>query len=228
MSNEISFADRMASSIHDMKNVLNLQVRALEQMAQERQAQGDQAGFQALGDVIVQSNHMNLQLVEMLSLYKLGKSIYPVDMDEHSVDEVIQEVLMQSQFMLALKGIQVQVDCAPDAYWYFDKELFKGALVNALNNAVQHTQDRITIMARLHNKQLELRVEDNGPGFPPSMLAGAVSTEKSVDFSTGSTGLGFYFCEQVAQLHKNGQRRGTLHIENGGTLGGGCFVMTLP
>jgi hypothetical protein len=29
-------------------------------------------------------------------------------------------------------------------------------------------------------------------------------------------------------LHKNGKRRGTLAIENGGSLGGGCFVLKLP
>jgi hypothetical protein len=29
-------------------------------------------------------------------------------------------------------------------------------------------------------------------------------------------------------LHKNGGKRGYLMIENGGTLGGGCFVVRLP
>jgi hypothetical protein len=32
----------------------------------------------------------------------------------------------------------------------------------------------------------------------------------------------------VAQLHKNSGKRGYLTIENGGTLGGGCFVVRLP
>jgi len=228
VSDEISFADLMASSIHDMKNSLNLQVSALEKIAVRCQARGDQSGFDELGAIIFQSNRMNIQLVEMLSLYKLGKSIYPVDMDEHAVAEVIHEVVLQSQFMLGFKGIQLSVDCADDCYWYFDKELLKGVLVNALNNAYEYTHDRIAIVVRLHNKTLELRLEDNGPGYPQTMLRSAVASDKGVNFSTGSTGLGFYFCEQVAHMHKNGSKRGTLHIENGGTLGGGCFVLTLP
>jgi two-component system sensor histidine kinase SenX3 len=228
VSDEISFADLLASSIHDMKNALNLHVRVLEQVALRCKAQGDQAGFDDLGALVFESNRMNMQLVEMLSLYKLGKSIYPIDIEEHIVADVIHEVVLQSQFVLAHKGIRLTVDCADGCYWFFDKELLKGVLVNALNNACAFARDHITIVARLTNKSLELRVEDNGPGYPQSMLTGSVAESKAVNFSTGSTGLGLYFCEQVAQLHKNGGKRGNLHIENGGSLGGGCFVMTLP
>lgn len=228
VSEEISFADLMASSIHDMKNSLNLQVSALEKVAMACRARGDQAAYDELGHIIYQSNRMNTNLVELLSLYKLGKAIYPVDMDEHAVADVIQDVVLQSQFMMAFKGIRVSVDCAADCYWFFDKELVKGVLVNALNNAYQYTHDAIHIAARLHDKQLELRVEDNGPGYPSAMLDSGAGSNRGVNFTTGSTGLGFYFCAQVAQLHKNGSRRGVLRMENGGTLGGGCLVLQLP
>jgi len=228
VSDTISFADLMASSIHDMKNSLNLQVSALEKMAKDCQQRGDTAAFDDLGRIIYQSTRMNTNLVELLSLYKLEKSIYPIDMDEHAVADVLHEVLLQTQFMMAFKGIRVSVDCPADCYWYLDKELVKGVLVNALNNAFQYTQDAIHLIARMHDKSLELRVEDNGRGYPASLLNGEVAHHKGVNFSTGSTGLGFYFCEQVAKLHKNGGRRGTLRIENGGTLGGGCMVLTLP
>lgn len=228
MSDEISFADLMASSIHDMKNALNLQVRALEKMALRCQAQGDEQGFGDLGAMVFESNRMNLQLVEMLSLYKLGKSIYPLDMDEHRVADAITEAVLQSQFVLTFKGIQVTVDCAPDCFWFFDKELVKGVLVNALNNACAVARGRIAIVAHQANRTLELRVEDNGTGFPQAMLDRTGPEHTGVNFSTGSTGLGFYFCEQVAHLHKNGNQRGTLRIENGGSLGGGCCILSLP
>jgi signal transduction histidine kinase len=137
--------------------------------------------------------------------------------------------VLQNQSMLDFKGIQLSVDCAPDCYWYMDRELVKGVLLNALNNAYHYTRDRIGIVARIHNRQLELRVEDNGQGYPAHMLLqGDVVTDRAVNFDTGSTGLGFYFSEQVARLHRNGERHGTLTIENGGQWGGGCFVLHLP
>jgi hypothetical protein len=60
------------------------------------------------------------------------------------------------------------------------------------------------------------------------LLTEDLSGNTAVNFETGSTGLGFYFADQVAKLHRNGGRCGTLSIENGGSMGGGCFVVKLP
>ena len=225
----IRFGDLIASSIHDMKNSLNLQVSALEAIARQCRERNDDATFQDLGRVIYQSNRMNLNLVELLSLYKLGKSIYPVDITEQVVAEVMEEAVMQNQSMMDFKGIVVSMDCPGDCYWYMDRELVKGVLVNALNNAYHYTRDKIHLIALQKDKRLELRVEDNGPGYPQHMLVQPdLAGEHGVRFETGSTGLGFYFSDQVARLHKNGRKRGALAIENGGSLGGGCFVLRLP
>lgn len=226
---DISFSDLIASSIHDMKNSLNLQVSALEKIAMQSRDKGDSATFDDLGRVIYQSNRMNLNLIELLSLYKLGKSIYPVDINEHAVSELIEEAVLQNQTMMDFKGIRVTTDCAPDCFWYMDRELVKGVLVNALNNAYLYTQDKIHIAASQQGKLLELRVEDNGRGYPERLLQqGDASSDKAVNFESGSTGLGFYFSDRVAKLHKNGGLRGALTIENGGSLGGGCLVLHLP
>ncbi len=225
----ISFTDLIASSIHDMKNSLNVQISTLEGLAQQRQASGDAGGAQALADVIHQASRMNAQLIQLLSLYKLGESIYPVDIAECAIADLIDELLQRQQPMLAAKNIRVQVDCPDDCFWYVDRDLLSGALLNALNNAFQYTRDAIRIAVQVQDASLVIRVEDNGQGYPPRMLqAGAVHADKAVNFASGSTGLGFYFAQQVARLHKNGQRVGSVSTENGGAYGGACFVMRLP
>ncbi len=226
---EISFTDLIASSIHDMKNSLNVQISALEKIALRCQALQDGQLHADLGGVIYQANRMNSNLIQLLSLYKLDKAIYPIDIAECALSELIGDALSLHQPMLAFKRIALQVDCAADCYWYLDRDLVTGVLGNALNNAYQYTQDRIRIAAAVHDGVLELRVEDNGSGYPGFMLrGGAAGSAASVNFVTGSTGLGFYFSSQVAHLHHNGGRRGELIIENGGAYGGGCFVLRLP
>lgn len=226
---DISFTDFIASSIHDMKNSLNIQVNDLEKIAVQCQQQGDTPTFDSLGRVIYQANRMNVNLVQLLSLYKLGKAIYPTDICEQSVAEVIGEALLQNKSIMEFRGIAITVECDPDCYWYFDRDLMTGVLINALNNAYNYTTDKIRVVAKVSDGFLELRVEDNGRGYPQSMLLNeGVSANKGVSFSSSSTGLGFYFSSQVAHLHKNGSRQGTLTIENGGAYGGGCFVVRLP
>ncbi len=226
---EISFTDLMASSIHDMKNSVNVQVHALEQIALDAKARGDLEAFNSLVVVIAQSHRVNANLIQLLSLYKFGKSTYPLDIQEHSVAELIAEAVLQQRAVLDFKGITIDVDCADDCYWYFDHDLMTGVLLNAINNACNYTHDKIRIAAQVQNGALVLRVEDNGPGYPAQMLQGDdLQASKGVNFASGSTGLGFYFSARVAQLHQNSAREGTLSIANGGAYGGGCFVVTLP
>ncbi|HEX8788318.1 MAG TPA: ATP-binding protein, partial [Telluria sp.] len=79
---------------------------------------------------------------------------------------------------------------------------------------------------------LELRVEDNGPGYSPALLkAGEIAARDTlggVNFLTNSAGLGLYFSGEVAKMHRHRGRQGSVRLENGGRYGGGCFVLRLP
>ena len=225
---DINFSDFIASSTHDMKNSLNIQSGFLEELMVECRDKIDPAMLTRLGQMIYESSRMNVNLIQILSLYKLGKSIYPIDIAEQSVNELLDEIVMQNQAIMGYKGITLSVDCTGDCYWYFDRDLLTGVLINALNNAYNYTKDKIHIIAHVKDGMLEIRVEDNGRGYPKSMLLENVADNKGVSFSTGSTGLGFYFSSQVARSHKNAGKQGRLAIENGGTFGGGCFVLSLP
>ncbi len=226
---DISFTDLIASSIHDMKNSLNVQISVLEKLAAQYKDTLQPSSYQDLGGVIYQANRMNANLIQLLSLYKLDKQIYPIDIAEHSVAEVIDDVLRLYQPVLDFKHITIAVDCAPDCYWYMDRDLISGVVLNALNNAFQYTRDTIRVAAHIEGDWLELRVEDNGSGYPASMLRDeATASKQGVSFLTGSTGLGFHFSSRVTHMHRNGERQGVLIIENGGAYGGGCFVIRLP
>lgn len=226
---DVSFTDFIASSIHDMKNSLNMQIGSLEKIAARCQQQGDTQTFEQFALMIYEANRMNANLIQLLTLYKFGKSIYPMDVNEHSVLELIEEAILQDKSIMDFKGISISVDCDESCYWYFDRDLVTGILINALNNAYKYTSDKIRVAAKLDGDFLEIRVEDNGKGYPPAMLQNdGITGNKGIDFSSGSTGLGFYFSSRVAAMHKNGSARGSLIIENGGLYGGGCFVVRLP
>lgn len=226
-SEEFSFSDHMASTIHDMKNSLMLQTHALESVANQFRQKGDAESMRQMAGIVHEAHRMNSNLIQLLALYKFDKAIYPMDEQEHCLRDIIEDAVSQGKSSIAYKGIHVDIDCADDLFWYVDRDLIVGILVNALNNAYNYTKDCVRVIALSHDQWLELRVEDNGTGYPERMLMNGMA-QQGVRFASGSTGLGFHFAARAARMHKNGNRQGALTIENGGTLGGGCFVVHLP
>jgi signal transduction histidine kinase len=235
----------LASTVHDMKNSISVLSGTLEHLlaaapaAAPAAAQSGEPQYQQLGQMLYQTRRLNDSLIQLLALYKeVGKPGYPFDPVPHSVRELVEQVQGQARILLQSRGITFATDFAPDAIWTFDEELVIGVLVHAINNAIRYTRDRIVLTVRVDGEHLELRVEDNGDGFPPAMLdAGAAANTSNatraargaaVNFSNNSSGLGLYFSSEVARMHSHRQRHGSIALENGGLLGGGCFVLRLP
>ena len=222
-----AFADFLALSVHDMKNSLGMLIGALESTIKE--AQGHDSPFSArLGQMEYEAKRLNNNLLQLLCIYKIRNARYPVDVQQHVIRTVLEEVVAANHSQLEFRGVQLDLDCPSDVLWYFDKELICGALNNALNNSIQHTADKLRLAARVADGVLILRVEDNGGGYPESLLQGEIAANKGMDYYRGSTGLGMYFSAMVANLHQNDGNIGSLSIENGGAYGGGCFVLRLP
>ena len=225
---DINFSDFIASSIHDMKNSLSIQIGSLEDLLAEYQQKDVSLTCKKLEHMIYEANRMNGNLIQILSLYKLGKSIYPIDMSDQPVKEVIEEVVSQYQSIMDSKGISIKIECDENCYWNLDRDLVTGVLINALNNAYKYTSDKIQIAGKIDGGFLEICVADNGKGYPEKFLQEDVAANKGISFTSRSTGLGFYFSSRVASMHKNGAKHGVFNIKNGGVYGGGCFILKLP
>jgi signal transduction histidine kinase len=134
--------------------------------------------------------------------------------------------------MLQARGLALEVDCDPQLVWHFDEDLIFGVVSHAIHNATNYTRTRIRLALAQVDGCLEIRVEDDGDGFPQAMLDAGVAARDGVttgvNFLTNSAGLGLYFSSEVAKMHRHRGRQGTLRLENGGAYGGGCFILSLP
>jgi signal transduction histidine kinase len=231
----------LASTVHDMKNSISVLSGTLENLIAASApasaplpcAVADQPQYGQLGQMLYQTRRLNDNLIQLLALYKeVGKPGYPFDPAAHRVSELVDQVRGQARILLQSRGVTLDVDFPADAIWTFDEDLIIGVLVHAINNAIRYTRDRIRLAVKIDGDYLELRVEDNGGGFPPAILETGAEAMKSgaskVNFLSNSSGLGLYFSSEVAKMHKHRQRHGGIALENGGALGGGCFILRLP
>ena len=104
----------------------------------------------------------------------------------------------------------------------------KRCLVNLLENATRYTPagSRVDIVAREKASGIEIRVSDNGPGFPPGieelLFQKFVRGESTSPDSRRGVGLGLAICRGIVQAHA-GTIRAHIRPE-----GGAEFIINLP
>lgn len=217
----------LVSSIHDMKNSMGVMAAYLrDALASPDELKG--SAREKTAQALYEAQRVTDHLVQLLALYKIEQAFYPFDPQEHALADLSREALARVADLAGLNCIELECDCPDDLYGWFDYELVFGVLVQALHNALRYSRKRVKLAARARESGVLIQVEDDGPGYPEFLLAQGNGLEKGISFETGSTGLGLYFAQVVAQLHKGGGRRGSLCLENGGGLGGGRFLLDLP
>ncbi len=224
----IDFATLLASSAHDMKNSLALIVATLDEVSEQadRGCDSHQLG-EPLHQLRYEAKRISNDLITLLTLYKLENERIVPRRDLHSVYDFLDDQLLYHQASLNYAKVQTSVDCDELLEWVFDRDLIGGVLNNVINNALRYTQQQVKLSASVADKQLWIRIEDDGPGYPPAML-NTPQINNNVDFKSGSTGLGLYFCHTIAEAHKKGEEAGHIELDNNSSLGGSRFSLFIP
>ena len=222
----------LASTAHDMKNSISVLSGTLERLLDAASPETEKA-YPQMAQMLYQTRRLNDNLMQLLALYKqVGTSAYPFDVQPIEVGQLAEQVVANGRVLLESRGIGLELDIDPGLVWHLDEDLIVGVVSHAVNNAVHYTRDRILLVARERDGWLEIRVEDNGTGYPTALLeAGSAAmsgTASGVNFVTNSAGLGLHFSREVARMHRHRERSGAVRLENGGPLGGGCFILLLP
>jgi two-component system sensor histidine kinase SenX3 len=228
----------LASTAHDMKNSISVLSGTLERLLLDASPATGPAGaagdaYAQMAQMLYQTRRLNDSLMQLLALYKqVGKPEYPFDVQPIEMGQLVGQVAAMAAVLLESRGVTLVLEHDPALIWHLDEDLVIGVLTHAINNAIHYTRDTVRLAVREVDGWLECRVEDNGPGYPPALLAaGQVAgraTAGGVNFLTNSAGLGLYFSGEVAKMHRHRGRHGLVHLENGGAYGGGCFVLRLP
>lgn len=224
----LDFSDILASSIHDIKNSLGLILTNLEDLIanpDNRIANPRQASL-----LQHEARRANSNLIQLLMLYKLGHEQLSMRVTANNVADFLDEVVAENLSVCRALDLGLSHQCGPDLEGYFDLELVRGVLDSTIGNARRYARSRIELSAAQEDGFLVIRVEDDGAGFPPSLI-GLLEYRPGEPTDTsnpGRTQLGLYFATRMAQLHRNGEAMGRIRLVNGHHLSGGCFELWLP
>jgi len=222
MSAKHHFPALLASTVHDIKNSLGVVLQSINDIANKY------SKIPELQQLEFETHRVNNSLMQLLVLYKVDTDKFTLDIDEHSVLDILQDVSAQQQALLHGKPIDLSIDCREDLLVFCDYQQICNALATLVNNAQRYCTNRIHLSAQQSDDFICLTLEDDGAGYPENMLNIDLENLDNMDWVTGSTGLGLHFVSTIARLHQNKTLQGFVKIDNNSQLGGARFRLFLP
>lgn len=217
----------MASTVHDVKNSLGFIESQLTNVVKRIDGQ-DPTSAEEIRRIQLECARINNGMVHMLGLYRMQAGQFAPDFDEVLVTDVIEFALSRHTPILTALGIEVAVsEQGFDGLWYMDSNLVEGILSNVVTNSIRYTNSSLEFVVREVEGWLNIRILDDGDGFPDKMLK-MLDQPETLCFHSGATGLGLYFCQQIAQMHTNGERKGYVQLSNREAEKGAVFDLWLP
>nr|WP_314864121.1 HAMP domain-containing sensor histidine kinase [uncultured Undibacterium sp.] len=219
------FTDIAALTIHDVKN-------NLAQLASEAESRGD-----------LKSMHVAMEasgtLSGLLCFYKsethnLHVQIEPQDPTELLVDLV---AAIASNHPANSRVTIIQDNSQAPGIWFYDRTLIQMVLANALQNALRYARHEITITVADYSGQLMFQIQDDGKGYPQTVLE---NMDSYSPVTRHGTGLGLRLAQRVLALHQNQGKSGSIRLWNGVSEAvsstttnneknnGACFQLFLP
>jgi signal transduction histidine kinase len=159
----------------------------------------DQAEREALLSLVaMESSRAGRRVAGLLRIARLdrggGAHRRPCDVVALCREEAERAASLAPHLSVALQADESSVICE------LDPDDVIEALANLLDNARRHARSEILVTVSIRRGQLELRVEDDGPGVPPGDAVRIFDRFVSLD-AQGGAGLGLAIVRGIARSH---------------------------
>jgi two-component system CheB/CheR fusion protein len=178
---------------------------------------------------MVQVEQLGTLIADLIDLNRLQSGKFRLEFNEVRLDELLKQVVETSQTLITRQVIEFDSDNKP-VLIRGDTIRLQQVFFNLLNNALTHAPQSPRIVIRLRRmgptNQVEICVQDYGPGIEAAYLTEVFSRfyqiEHNIEAGTRGLGLGLYICKQIVVAHN-----GTIRVES--TRGeGATFIVQLP
>jgi two-component system phosphate regulon sensor histidine kinase PhoR len=179
---------------------------------------------------IIERNTQRLDLLiqDLLTISALEAGRIKLNLQPVNVRQIAEKVLGDLKTRAGTKNIKI-VNCVPDLTATADENRLEQVLANLVDNAIKygHEQGMVSIGGQKDDGyQIEIFVQDDGPGIPPESLDRVFErfyrVDKARSREQGGTGLGLSIVKHIVQSHG-----GKVWVKS--ELGkGATFFFTLP
>jgi nitrogen fixation/metabolism regulation signal transduction histidine kinase len=206
---------------HEIKNPLTPIQLSAERLQHKLSAKLDERDAQLLQratQTIVSQVAAMKNMVGDFADYARGPALKLAHLDMHRLIREVMGLYEAGAIPVALKLDATRSEVNGDATRL--RQVIHNLLQNAQDALHGVPQPQITLASETHGTEIRLRIEDNGAGFPESVLSRAF--EPYMTTKTKGTGLGLAIVKKIVEEHG-----GSIDIENRES-GGARVNITLP
>lgn len=164
-------------------------------------------------------------VLELLQLSRLEARTESLDRSSFTAVSLISDVLEGLQHLLDQKGQTVAIEGEAGLSIDADRSKIGQVLINLVDNASKFSPKQAVIVVglRQHREEIEMYVQDNGPGIPPEQIPRVYERFfKGSSSRGGGTGLGLAIVKHIVEAHG-----GSVYVRS--RLGeGATFGLYLP
>jgi PAS domain S-box-containing protein len=190
----------------------------------------DSDGVRRAGQTISRNAASQSQLIcDILDAQSLTSGKLRLDIGEVDVPLIVEASVDTVRPAAAAKGIKITSAVSSSlSSIEGDPGRLQQIIWNLLSNAVKFTQSggSVRLVAQDRDQQVEITVEDDGPGIRPDFLPYVFDSfrqDKPPGFRLGGVGLGLSIVRQLAELHGGG-----VSARNREDGRGAIFTVSLP
>ena len=218
----------LATLAHELRNPLAPIRTGLDIL---RLRSGDAQATQRATDIMERQLRQMVRLVDdLLDVSRINTGKFAIKMGRVELKAVVNDALEVVRSYIELHGHELVIDL-PDRPVFLNGDATRLAqiLSNLLNNAAKYTNrgGRVTLTARVEDKNLIVCVADNGIGIAPDMLNNVfemfVQVDSTLERTNAGLGVGLSLARRLAELH-----HGTIEVHSGGIGRGSEFTVRLP
>ena len=196
-SNSASQAKSNADFVADISHQLKTPLAGLRLYCEMKQGSTPTAYTEKELQLIAKMESLVLNL---LKLEKIKSDAYTMDFTEHSLDEIVAEIVGNFKPMFPQKEFEIN----GTAVFRCDKEWMIEAIGNIIKNACEHTDDngKISVSVSQSEGSVTLVIEDTGGGVPNEQLSLLFNRfYRANNASPESAGIGLAISKAILEKH---------------------------
>jgi signal transduction histidine kinase len=213
-----------ANAAHQLRTPVTAIRNQIEVTLEQERGAGEYQ--RVLEDVLRESQRMSEGITAMLQLARSEAGLDPARLAPHSIRKILEDVIEFFAPLAQEQGIELRAGTVADAQVVGDASWLVQLFSNLVANGIQYTPagGRVEVTAQAGDRQIEVRVQDSGPGIPEEQRGRVFERfQRGPNGQTGpGFGLGLAIAQEIARSH-----RGGIRVESRPGAGA-SFVVELP